>query len=327
MSEPTIDEACWDIQVSTCWIACVVLAATSAGTLADASSAFNRSSPGVQELGHLDEERDQREGDQQQRAAHDQDRGADRSTGSLGGTPSARTQALVERPEGRDGDDGEQDGEGDRGEIEGEPDDEGTERDRDQDAPADGRQTAQPARDRPRSAATAAGSAEWCPSATSLPVRPLRPPSYRVDRAVHSPRWGRRAAPAPHPGTAEGARDRHARDGAPGLMCASVSFRRDRRPSQMSPDRRARRYGRRPSCRATRPPMAQSPKPLGLGGHVRRRLEAAPAAGRDGSADDGGLGDRRRARPGHGRADDGGLGDRRRAGGDSGGDDRGSSDA
>ena len=109
--------------------------------------------PGVQELGHLDEERDQREGDQQERAADDQDRRRDRCTGRLGRTPSARSQALVERPEGRDGDDREQDGEGDHREVEGEPDDEGPERDRDQHAPADRGQAVQPARDlrgRPR---------------------------------------------------------------------------------------------------------------------------------------------------------------------------------
>ena len=95
MSEPTIAEACWDIHVSICWTTCVHRrAATSAGTLAAASSAFNRSIR-MQELGQLDEERDQREGDQQECAAHDQDRGADRSGRCLRTPqPRARRRSL-----------------------------------------------------------------------------------------------------------------------------------------------------------------------------------------------------------------------------------------
>ena len=99
----------------------------------------------VEVLRQIDQERDQREGDEQDRAGHDQDRGAERPTRGLRTTPATRSQALVERPERRRRDQGKQDRQRHGREVHRRRDDEDAESDRDQDAPTDGGQTRQPA--------------------------------------------------------------------------------------------------------------------------------------------------------------------------------------
>ena len=99
----------------------------------------------VEVLRQVDQERDQRESDEKEPAAHDQDRGAERPARGLRATPAARSQSLVEGSERRRRDQGEQDRERDDREVHRQRDDEGAEGDRDQDAPADGGQAGQPA--------------------------------------------------------------------------------------------------------------------------------------------------------------------------------------
>ncbi len=179
--ESKIAEACCDSHASICWTTSSSVTAASAGRFADGELRVQSLESKVEVLRQVDKERDQREGDQQKRADHDQDSGADRSTGGLRATPAARSQSLVEGSERRDSDDGEQDGERDGRQVDRECDDEGAERDRDQHSPADGGQAASASWGPSRRNGTAAGCAGSCPSAILI--------AGRVRGVGHRSRW------------------------------------------------------------------------------------------------------------------------------------------